>query len=93
MTPEIKFFRRRKNRLMRSNRIEEVFVIGQKYREGRRSIEPPCRPGDNDPRHGTSRLWRRVNQLTRGARVQHLTSEFNIHYASISTDPKYIALL
>ena len=95
VTPEIKHLLRRKNRLMRSNRVEEASAVAERI--GKAIVKANRKElNDLDPRHGTQNLWHRVNKLIHKPRGQDQTSQvsaedLNTHYAAISTDPAYVA--
>jgi len=93
ITPEIKFKLRRRNKLMRSGRIEEAEALS-------------VRIGKDIMQHGKTRLckiggkadakdmWAAVRQLTgrqqRISEIDGITAEsLNDHYAAVSTDSNY----
>jgi Reverse transcriptase (RNA-dependent DNA polymerase) len=93
ITPESKQLLRRKNRLMRAGRIEEASACARRVGQCIERVTRAHLRGV-DPRDGSRDLWKRVNDLTKGtSRAEHenapSVSDFNVHYARISTDDGY----
>ena len=94
ITPEVKYMLRSKNRLMRAGRVEEAGALADKINKAivaANAIELKT----IDARHGVKDLWDKVNSLTKKkmstAQSSVTAAELNQHYATISTDPQYLA--
>ncbi|HSN24566.1 MAG TPA: reverse transcriptase family protein, partial [Methylomicrobium sp.] len=98
ITPALKYMLRRKNQLMRSNRVEEASALAVKIGEAIRkhnSAELSRVDILSDPRS----MWAKVRQLTGRSKSANVTSHntaitadvLNDHYAAISTDANYTA--
>ena len=93
VTAEIKAKLRRKNRLMRSGRVEEAGALARQIgkditRRSRRQLE------NIDSQTNIKELWKAVRQLTGRQREPATDSSItadslNCHYASMSTDASY----
>src|SRR6218665_3369120 len=93
VTPPIKFLLRRKNKLMRKNRVEEVGAlanrIGTLIAKADRAMLRDLRPGSS-----SKELWSGVNEIRKSSSPHTppggITADvLNNHYATISTDPAY----
>src|SRR6218665_231621 len=95
MTPYIKSMLRKKNKLIRKNRIDEASSLALKI-QGAISRVCDRELRNIDKKRGTSALWKAVNNLTKGPRQpvngsKIMVEEFNNHYARrVSTDPLYV---
>lgn len=92
ITPEIKSLLRKKNELMRSNKIEQASAIGLKVGKliARRNSSKLAHISA-----GGSSMWDEVRKLT--ANTKHCSlptsisaQSLNTYYASVSTDPCYL---
>lgn len=95
LTAEAKHLLRKKNRLMRSGRLEEASAIARKV--GKLIEKVNRRHLSNlDHRTGLVELWQSVRQVTRPRSDTHsdditLTADaINEHYAAVSTDSCYV---
>jgi len=96
ITPSIKAMLRRKNRLMRSGRVEEASALAKHI--GRsiaaRNMKRLKRDGGSID---AKDMWDAVRHLT-GRKQEDVqldganAESFNVHYANISTDPDYRTL-
>ena len=95
ITPELKASLRRKNRLMRSGRIEEAVgiarLIGKKI-----ACWNSVRLKSINSKTDQKDMWKKVKQFSNrgctGMTRSNLTAtQLNDHYARISTDSKYLA--
>jgi len=94
VSPAIKAMLRRKNRLMRSGRVEEAGALARRVRETNHS---KISLQDVDTRKCAQKAWTRVREvLGTGAKYDqtvpagNLTAQsINDHYASISVDNVY----
>src|SRR6218665_2398042 len=93
VTPGIKYLLRRKNKLMRKNKIEEAGAVAEQIgkaitRANKADLRKVSHSGN------TKALWDKVKVYSKGRSTmeQHntITAEvLNAHYATISTDPEY----
>jgi len=96
VTPAVKSMLRRKNRLMRSGRVEEAAAIAKRVRSVI-TRNNSLHLHNNDTRRNVRETWSKVREITRGRSydTDATDSEFtadalNNHYASISTDAAYV---
>ena len=96
ITPEIKFLLRKKNKLMKANRLDEANSISKKV--GSMIIRHnSTKLSHYDPRSTTKDLWDEVHRLTKAPKTHtiHTDPKFdstllNTHFATISHDPSYV---
>jgi len=90
VTPQIKFLLRRKNKLMRKNRVEEAGALANRIG----SLIDRAMLRDLGPGSSSKELWSRVNEISKSSNAHTppsgITADvLNNHYATISTDPAY----
>ena len=94
VTPAIKHMLRRKNRLMRAERVEEAGAIAKRVRTVL-TQKNSASLNNCDTRMRCKETWEKVREVTRGHRrnaesPNGVTAQtLNTHYATISTDHQY----
>ena len=93
VTPEIKSLLRRRNKLRRTNKMEEVNAISKQI--SKIIVRQNSKTFAKTPR-GSKELWERVNKITGKAKASQgvgpgsINAEnLNAYYASMSTDDQY----
>ena len=91
VTPLIKKLLRKRNKLMRSGKIEKAEAITQRVSQ---CVISRCQSACSNLQRGSKQMWDKVREI-RGKQASNRKSlsvnisDLNRHYASISTDPNY----